>query len=311
MATSPSRLCQFAQTSLKIDAAPPPPTSLAGGDRRERRAARCNRITSSSALSAGQPVAQHRVVDRAVLLRQRRRRRRARGRSRRTWARIETPRSKPSSRHRDPPAVAGLADDQVGGGPGAGEEHLVELRAAGQLLDRPDLDAVLVDRDQQERQPVVPLGAGLGARDDEEPLAELRVGRPDLLAVDHPVVAVQPGLGLHVGQVGAGAGLGVALRPQLLDGQDLRAGTAAAAPCVPNAISVGPSSSSPRWLTRAGAFGSRVLLVEDHLLPEREAAAAVLLRASPRRSSRARRGAGSRPAAPGSPRAPCPGRRAP
>ena len=72
--------------------------------------------------------------------------------------------------HRHPPALARLADDQVGGGAGAGEEDLVELRAAGELLDRPDLDAVLVHRHQQERQPVVPLGAGLGAGDDEAPV---------------------------------------------------------------------------------------------------------------------------------------------
>ena len=45
---------------------------------------------------------------------------------------------------------------------------------------------------------------------------------------------------------------------------------------VPKAIRVGPSSSSPRWLTRAGAFGAGVLLVEDHLLGQAEPAAAVL-----------------------------------
>ena len=53
--------------------------------------------------------------------------------------------------------------------------------------------------------------------------------------------------------------------------------------------------------------GPGVLLVEDHLLPEAQPAAAVLRRASRRRSSRARRGAGSRPAAPRTPRGRWPG----
>ena len=43
--------------------------------------------------------------------------------------------------HRHAPAVARLADHQVGVGAGVVEEHLVELRVAGQLDDRADLDA--------------------------------------------------------------------------------------------------------------------------------------------------------------------------
>ena len=51
--------------------------------------------------------------------------------------------------HRDPPAVTGLADHQVGVGAGVVEEHLVELGVAGQLDDRPHLDTGLVQRHQQ------------------------------------------------------------------------------------------------------------------------------------------------------------------
>ena len=272
MATSPSRLCQFAQTSLKIDARPPPESSPASTD--SPRSA-CKRITSSSTSQGGQPVAEHRVVDGAVLLRQRDDAGQLAGEAD-DLAQHRDAALEAEQRHRDPPAVAGLADDQVGGRPGAGEEHLVELRAAGQLLDRPDVDAVLVDRDEQERQPVVPLRAGLAAGDDEEPLRELRVGRPDLLAVEHPLAVVEPGLGLHVGQVGAGAGLGVALGPQLLDGQDLGQ--------EPLLLLVGPERHQRRTeqllaevVDPRGGVGPCVLLVEDHLLPQREAAAAVLL----------------------------------
>ena len=77
--------------------------------------------------------------------------------------------------HRDPPAVAGLADHQVGVGAGVVEEHLVEFRVAGQLHDRADLDAGLVQRHQQIGQARVALGALLGAGHHEAPL---RPGAP-------------------------------------------------------------------------------------------------------------------------------------
>ena len=48
------------------------------------------------------------------------------------------------------------------GGAGVGEEHLVELVAAGDVDDRPDLDARLVHRAQQERDAGV-LGAASGS----------------------------------------------------------------------------------------------------------------------------------------------------
>ena len=100
-----------------------------------------------------------------------------------------------------------------------------------------------------------------------------------------------------VGEVGAGVGLGVALRPELLDGQD-------------------PGQEAPLLLLGAerdqgraeqllaevvdpgGRVGPGVLLVEDHLLPQAAARGRRAPPASRRRSSRARRGAGSRRAAP-------------
>ncbi len=92
----------------------------------------------------------------------------------------------PEQRHRDLPAVARLADDHRRGRAGAGEEDLVELRAAGDLLDRADVDAVLVERHQEERQAVVPRRAELGAGDHEDPVGLVRPRGPDLLAVDRP-----------------------------------------------------------------------------------------------------------------------------
>ena len=179
--------------------------------------------------------------------------------------------------HRHAPALADLADHQVGVGDRTGEEDLVELRAARELLDGADLDPGLVDRDEQEAEPLVALRAGLGAGDDEDPLGEVRVGRPHLLAIDHPLrpVVGEPGAGLDVGEVGAGVRLGVALRPELLDVADRleEAG----------ALRVGAEGDEgraeqllPEVVDRRGGVGAGVLLVEDHLLPQAQPAAAVL-----------------------------------
>ena len=43
---------------------------------------------------------------------------------------------------------------------------------------------------------------------------------PDLLSVDHPLVPIQDGSRLHVGEVRPGVGLGVSLAPDVLAGED-------------------------------------------------------------------------------------------
>ena len=115
--------------------------------------------------------------------------------------------------HRHPPTVAGLPDNEVGVGAGVGEEDFVELRVSGQLDDRADLDARLIQRDQQIRQTGVALGALLAARHHETPLRPVRQRGPDLLAIDDPVLTlfVEYRGGCDVGEVTARAGLGIAL----------------------------------------------------------------------------------------------------
>ena len=115
--------------------------------------------------------------------------------------------------HRHPPSVAGLTDDEVSVGAGVGEEDFVELGVSGQLDDRADLDARLIQRDQQIGQTGVPLGALLAARHDETPLRPVRQRGPDLLAIDDPVptLFVEHRGGCDVGEVAARAGLGIAL----------------------------------------------------------------------------------------------------
>ena len=132
-----------------------------------------------------------------------------------------------------PPAVADLADDVVDGGAGAVEEDLVELGGAGQLGDGPDLDAGLVHGHEQVGQALVPGRARVGAADDEAPVGLVGERRPHLLAGDDPLVPVEHGPGLDVGQVAAGVGLGVALAPELgalTDGREEAVPSARAVP---------------------------------------------------------------------------------
>ena len=66
------------------------------------------------------------------------------------------------------------------------------------------------------------LAFGIGADDDERPLGELGQRGPDLLSRHQPASVLEAGAGGHVGQVGAGVGLGVALTPELVAGEDPR-----------------------------------------------------------------------------------------
>ena len=72
---------------------------------------------------------------------------------------------------------------------------------------------------------VMPLcfgDVGVGAGEHEDPVGEVAGRRPDLLAVDHPLVAVEHGPAAEVAEVGAGVGLGVALAPEVLAAEDPR-----------------------------------------------------------------------------------------
>ncbi len=60
---------------------------------------------------------------------------------------------------------------------------------------------------------------GVGAGDEDAELGEVGQRGPDLLAVDHVLVAVADRPGAQVGEVGAGAGLAEQLAPDLLAGE--------------------------------------------------------------------------------------------
>ncbi len=63
---------------------------------------------------------------------------------------------------------------------------------------------------------------GFGATQDEDPLSELSLARPDLLTVDPPRTAVEDCGGAHTGEIGAGAGLTETLAPVLVAPQNRR-----------------------------------------------------------------------------------------
>ena len=119
------------------------------------------------------------------------------------------------------PAAVDAADHVLLRAAGVGEEDLVELRRGVDLLDGADLDARLLHGAEQVRDALVLRGVRVGAGQHEDVVGEAGLGGPDLLAVDDPLVAVQLGLGLEPGEVGAGIGLGEALAPGDLPAEDL------------------------------------------------------------------------------------------
>ena len=90
------------------------------------------------------------------------------------------------------------------------------------------------------------------------------------------------------GEVAAGVGLGPAPGPRCRRPRPSAAGCAPAAPACRTRSSVGASRKMPFWLTRAGAAGAVVLLLEDQPLQQR--------------SRRARRTLGPRDHRPAAPR---------
>ena len=123
---------------------------------------------------------------------------------------------------------------------------------------------------------VARLGFGIGAHQREHPVGEVAVGGPHLVAVDDEVVAVELGARGQAREVGAGAGLRIALAPGHLAGEDRRqvlrlllrrAGIDDQRPDEIEAVRIG-----------RGRADAADLLEQDDLLRERRAHAAVLPR---------------------------------
>ena len=107
----------------------------------------------------------------------------ARSRSASCWPSVDAPRSNASVpiATRQPSSTSPTTFSAARAR--AVEERLVELAVAGDLHDRPDLDARLVHRHEQVREPLVLRRVAVGAAQHEDPLRPVRERRPHLLAV--------------------------------------------------------------------------------------------------------------------------------
>ena len=94
---------------------------------------------------------------------------------------------------RHAPARAHRAEPLAVGDAHVGEVDLVEVRRARDLLDAPGLDARRLHGQEEEGEALVLGRLGIAARDQDGPVRPVRARGPDLLPVDHPVVAVALG----------------------------------------------------------------------------------------------------------------------
>src|SRR5262249_14333785 len=151
-----------------------------------------------------------------------------------------------------------------------------ELAVAGDLAQRPHLDAGQLHVDQQHGQPGLLRTLVRGPGEQEAVVRQVRDRRPDLLPVDYVDVAVARGAGAQRRQVGAGVGLGVAGAPGVLAVQDRR-DVALLLRRAAIADDRRADPEQPHAARDRRRVGARQLLVEDRLLLARQAAAAVLL----------------------------------
>ena len=100
-----------------------------------------------------------------------------------------------------------------------GQVHLVELGLAGDLAQRPHLDAGRVHVEREVGEAAVLRDVGVGAGHEHPAVGHVGERVPHLLAVDDPLVAVAHGTGRERREVAAGAGLAEQLAPDLLAGE--------------------------------------------------------------------------------------------
>ena len=108
------------------------------------------------------------------------------------------------------PTSADLPQQVTARDVGPVDEHLAEVRLAGDLTDRADLDPGLAHRQEEEADALVLGNVPVGASQQEPVLGPRSVGRPHLLTSDDPAAGTV-GLGpcLEPGEVRTGARLAV------------------------------------------------------------------------------------------------------
>ena len=116
----------------------------------------------------------------------------------------------------DAPAPVDLADGVFHRHADIGEDHVIGLVQAVHQHDRPDLDSRRLQVHEDEADALL-LAPALGRADQQEtPVGPVRLGGPDLGAVDHPIVPVAHRARAQRGEVGARLRLGIALAPDML-----------------------------------------------------------------------------------------------
>ena len=173
-----------------------------------------------------------------------------------------------------PPAVVDVAQDVGHRHPHPVQEHLVEVGFAGHLTQRPDGDARRAHVDDEHRDALALGARRIAAGQAGGVVAVLRARGPHLLPVEHELVTVAVGPGLHAREVRAGTGLAEELAPDVFAPQQRRDQRlflcVAAMHEQRRAAHAEPDLEGAGWdLERLG------LAVEDALEPARQPATAV------------------------------------
>src|SRR5262249_20903164 len=180
-------------------------------------------------------------------------------------------------RQRDAPAVADGAEPVRIGAAHVAEEPLVEARGAVDLADRPDLDPRRVHVEEEVGEPRVLRRVGIRARHDHPEVAVVRAGAPDLLAVEHPGVAVAHRGRAQPREVAPGVGLAEELAPDDLPARHLAHGARLLLGRAVRHQRRAEHAVADRVEVRRG-LEAALLLAPDHLLEAPEVLSAVLLR---------------------------------
>src|SRR6185369_8221608 len=121
----------------------------------------------------------------------------------------------PGRRHADVPALPFLAQPVEGGDAHVFEEDLGEADVTVDLADRVAGNALLIEPEEDQAHALVALAARL-TEQAEGPVGEGRAARPDLVAIEHVIIALAHGGRANPGKVGPGLRLGPGLGPDLL-----------------------------------------------------------------------------------------------
>ena len=113
------------------------------------------------------------------------------------------------------PALANAAEALGVGQTDIVEIDLVKARLTIGLLDRHDAHARRVHAQEEHGQALVLGHVRVGAGDQDAPLRIVRAAGPDLLAIDHPVVAIALSLGAQTCQIGTTSRFGEQLAPDV------------------------------------------------------------------------------------------------